>query len=136
MRSCAFGKLLAVLLFVVLTSACNSSAPSPMQAPPPGGGNQAPAQSASITANPDNTFSPDVVTIAVGGSVSFSNAGGQHNVSTGDFTCAVGCDDMGGNGAPSTASWSFTRTFNTAGTIGFVCDEHSSVGMRGQINVR
>lgn len=136
MRSCAFGKLLTVLALVALISACNKSNPTPTQPPPSGGGNQSPVQAAAVTANPDNTFTPDVVTISVGGTVTFSNAGGQHNVATGSFTCAVGCDDMGGNGAPSTASWSFTRTFTTAGTVGYVCDEHAGVGMRGQVNVR
>jgi len=124
---------LAVLLGALL-GACNSE--SPTQSSPPPSNNPTPVQSASISANPDNTFSPNIVELLAGGTVTFSNSGGIHNVSTGDWACAMGCDDQGGNGSPSANGWSFTRTFPNPGTVGFVCDEHSGVGMNGQINVR
>lgn len=121
-----FGLLLAV-------AACSSS--SPTQTPPPGNNNPNPVQSASVTANNNNTFTPNRVDLVAGGTVNFSNAGGLHNVATGLWSCAQGCNDQGGDGSPSTESWSFTRTFPTAGTVGFVCDEHAGVGMNGQIIV-
>ena len=64
----------------------------------------------------------------------------MHNVQAddGSFRCANGCDDTGGNGAPSTAHWTFTRTFSTPGTINYYCVVHGGpggVGMAGNIIV-
>ena len=44
-----------------------------------------------------------------------------HNVlaDDGSFRCAMGCDEEGGNGAPSASFWYFTRTFNTPGIVRF-----------------
>lgn len=96
-----------------------------------------PAAAANFTveARPNLTFSPSNLTISVGDSVTFVNVGGLHNVSaTGaeTFRCADGCDDQGGNGAPA-SSWTFTRTFNQAGTVQYACQVHG--GMTGVITV-
>ncbi|HSN01346.1 MAG TPA: plastocyanin/azurin family copper-binding protein, partial [Rudaea sp.] len=83
-------------------------------------------------------FSPTPLTITAGDSVTFQNLGGAaHNVHAADnsFRCANGCDGQGGNGDPSSASWSFTLTFNTPGTINYYCDNHVSMGMKGSIVV-
>lgn len=125
--------LVFVFALLLVVAACNSS--SPTQTPPPGNNNPTPVQSASVSANNNNTFTPNQVDLVAGGTVTFSNSGGLHNVATGVWSCAEGCDDQGGNGSPSAADWSFTRTFPTAGTVGFVCDEHAGVGMNGQIIV-
>jgi len=88
--------------------------------------------------NPVLAFGPTPLTINAGDSVTFRNLGGAaHNVHADDnsFRCASGCDDSGGNGSPSSASWSFTRTFHTPGTIGYHCDVHASMGMTGSIIV-
>lgn len=87
------------------------------------------------------SFSPNTFTIHVGDSVHFTNAGGMHNV---DFTsigvkCANGCSDTGGTTTdPLDAAWSFTRTFNTAGTFPFMCDMHGGApyNMKGTITVQ
>ena len=85
-------------------------------------------------------FSPKTVTINAGENVTFSYAGngiaGAHNVlaDNNSFRCAKGCDDTGGNGNPSAAQWSFTRTFNTAGTITYHCQVHGLM-MSGSIVV-
>src|SRR5881227_3639640 len=57
-------------------------------------------------------YTPRSLTIAAGDSVTWVNAGGMHNVTADDFSfrCAAGCDDAGGDGDPSTNSWSATRT--------------------------
>jgi plastocyanin len=86
------------------------------------------------------TFSPKTVVIDAGDSVKFTNQGGSHNVaaSSGAWTCAQGCSDSGGNGNISSAAWSFTRTFNTPGTIGYYCQAHGTPnggGMAGSIVV-
>src|SRR5690348_6115263 len=55
---------------------------------------------------PQNGFVPRAVTVDVGDTVTFVNAGGTHNVDADDgttFRCANGCDGAGGNGDPSGA---------------------------------
>ena len=130
-------------IFVALTVAtlalglysCNSGSNTPT-APPSGGGGGTPVMSASVSATGSNTFSPSVVDLLAGGTVTFSNGSGLHNVNADSFRCANGCDGEGGNGNPSTANWSFTRTFPSAGTTNYVCDEHANVGMTGRIIVQ
>src|SRR5438045_2050423 len=78
--------------------------------------------------NGDLYFDPPNVTINVGDSVTWTSAGGggahTHNVvaNNGSFRCAAGCDGEGGSGTPNGAAWSFTRTFNAPGTIGYNCE--------------
>jgi len=83
-------------------------------------------------------FSPANLTIATGDTVTFVNAGGQHNVDAdnGSFRCARGCDGQGGNGDPSDDYWSATVTFDTPGTITYHCDIHGHLGMVGSITVQ
>ncbi|MEP7041862.1 MAG: plastocyanin/azurin family copper-binding protein [Dokdonella sp.] len=85
-------------------------------------------------------FNPPTLTIAVGDTVTFTNAGGGHNVDSDDgtsFRCASNCanDGHGGSGDPSDNLWSSTITFNQAGTFGYHCDVHGSMGMTGSITV-
>ncbi len=83
-------------------------------------------------------FSPSALTINVGDTVTFTNAGGTHNVTSdtaGLFRCANGCDGAGGNGNPSGDEWTSTVTFNQAGTFGFHCEVHGTMGMSGSITV-
>lgn len=85
-------------------------------------------------------FDPPTVTINVGDSVTFSNLGGiavAHNVHADDnsFRCANGCDGQGGNGTPASNQWTSTVTFNHAGTFGYKCDVHGSMGMTGTVIV-
>jgi plastocyanin len=89
--------------------------------------------------NPILMFAPVNLTIAVGDTVTFTNAGGApHNVHADDnsFRCAQGCDGQGGDGTPSAALWSATVTFNQAGTFAYHCDVHGSMGMIGSITVQ
>ena len=96
-----------------------------------------------VTANSDMTFTPRTLTIAAGDTVTFHNTGGFHNVksdpgSVTSFRCANGCDGAGGNGNLSSAAWSATVKFPTAGTIRYFCERHGAaggVGMSGQITV-
>ena len=84
-----------------------------------------------------NRFSPSSLTIQVGDSVTWRNMGGFHNVSApGEFRCSDGCDGEGGNGGPSTSSWEFTRTFNSAASISYFCEPHQGVGMTGTLTVQ
>jgi len=86
-------------------------------------------------------FTPKTLSINAGDTVTFTNAGGPaHNVRAddGSFRCANGCDGDGGNGNTSSALWSFTKTFNTPGTIKYYCEAHGDrggIGMAGSITV-
>ena len=82
-------------------------------------------------------FSPADLTIQVGDSVTWRNQGGGHNVNApGFFRCANGCDDTGGDGNPSAASWEFTRTFNEEAVIDYHCEPHQGIGMTGRLTVQ
>jgi plastocyanin len=94
-----------------------------------------------VGADGDLIFSPRNVTINVGDSVTWTSAGGglhAHNVvaNNGSFRCAAGCDGEGGNGNPSAAAWSVTRTFNTPGTLDYNCEVHKAGGMTGSVIVQ
>jgi len=89
-----------------------------------------------------NAFSPQIVTVNVGDSVTFINKGGFHNVVADDgaFRCARGCDGdgRGGNGAASSSNWIATVTMTQAGTVGYFCEIHGmpGSGMAGTIIVQ
>lgn len=86
-----------------------------------------------------NFFSPADLTIAVGDTVTWTNQGGFHNVESvtpgSAFRCANGCDDDGGDGAPSSNPWSVTRIFRTQAEIDYFCVVHSGLGMTGNLTV-
>jgi plastocyanin len=90
---------------------------------------------------PQNSFTPQSLTITAGDTVTFVNKGGQHNVVADDnsFRCAMGCDGdgRGGSGVPSSAPWSVTITFSSAGDVGYYCEIHGQpgAGMFGTIHV-
>lgn len=90
---------------------------------------------------PQNGFNPRAITVDVGDTVTFTNAGGTHNVDADDettFRCANGCDGAGGSGDPSGAAWTSTITITPAmagRTIPYHCDVHGSMGMTGTITV-
>lgn len=90
-------------------------------------------------------FDPATLTINVNDTVTFKNDVadlGFHNVKSDNgvspaFRCAAGCDGdgAGGNGAASSAAWSATVTFATAGTVGYFCEIHGSSGGGGMAGV-
>ncbi len=95
-----------------------------------------------VSATDSLTFVPSSLTINVGDTVTWTNNSGyMHNVAAddGSFRCASGCDGdgHGGNGNPTTP-WSFTLTFNQAGTIGYHCEVHGGPPyyMMGSITVQ
>ena len=77
----------------------------------------------------NNAFSPPDTQVMVGDSVTFTNAGGEHNVAsmTGAafaFRCA---EDCAANSGVSNASWSSTITIPPEAahqTVGFYCERH------------
>ncbi|WP_165371530.1 plastocyanin/azurin family copper-binding protein [Pseudolysobacter antarcticus] len=82
-------------------------------------------------------FTPASLTIAAGDTVTFTNAGGFHNVvaDDGSFRCADNCTGTGGNA--NSSAWSSQVVYNTAGTFGYYCEIHGGpgAGMHGSITV-
>ena len=75
-------------------------------------------------------FEPPSITIRAGDTVTWRNAGGEHNV--------VADDNSFRNGAPSSASWVYTRTFDTPGVKPYYCQTHGGpggIGMSGDVRV-
>ena len=74
-----------------------------------------------------NSFDPADLTINVGDTVTWTNTGGFHNVTsdTGLFT----------SGEPSSDAWVFSFTFHLGGSYGYQCDVHASQGMTGNVTV-
>ncbi len=66
------------------------------------------------------TFQPSMVTIGVGDTVRWSNAGGTHTVTA---------DDNSYGNAPSGAAWTFSHTFAAPGTYGYHCAVHGAPGL-------
>ncbi len=97
------------------------------------------AANQTVMATAQLTFVPQMITINAGDSITWvNNSGMTHNVYAldGSFRCANGCDDQGGNGDPA-PMWTFTRTFNTPGTIDYECQVHGPYyGMTGTIVVQ
>ena len=85
------------------------------------------AQSASVTADASNTFSPSQVDIVVGGQVTWNFTGGnEHNVTFGSSSGAP-------SSIPNTLNQSISRTFTTAGSFSYNCTLHA--GMTGTVVV-
>jgi plastocyanin len=85
-------------------------------------------QAADVAAGNGETFSPDRVVVAVGGTVTWTFAATQHNVNF-----------RGAQGAPAnipntTVNQVVARTFANAGTFDYDCTLHS--GMTGRVVVR
>ncbi len=87
-----------------------------------------------VTAN-SNFFSPADITIEVGETVQWDNNGGTHNVN-GSTATYPGNPESFDNGSASSAAWTFSHTFNTAGTYDYRCDPHFGLGMFGTITVQ
>ncbi len=92
-----------------------------------------------VSANPNNTFTPETLVIQPGDSVKWTNLGGLHNVLADDasFRCSNGCADTGQTGEPS-SGWTFTRTFPDPKSIPYHCEVHTfakGFGMRGLLIV-
>jgi len=67
----------------------------------------------------DFAFHPAEVHIHPGDTVSWTNAGGFHNVRA---------DDNSFGNAQSSAAWTFSHNFTTLGTVGYHCEVHGAPG--------
>jgi plastocyanin len=99
-----------------------TSAAATIQTPGP-----APA-TAEVAAGNDNTFTPNRVVVAIGGTVTWTFGSVQHNV---QFRGAAGAPANIPNSTPNQV---VARTFQNAGTFDYDCTLHS--GMNGRVVVR
>jgi len=118
---------IAVILVVAGTMACssnNNSATSPSPTPPPSG----PGTVSIVSGASEKTttaYSPNPITIAVGGTVTWVN-----NDSTTHTTTSNGA----GWDATLNPGGQFSRTFTTAGSFPYHCTIHP--GMVGTVTVQ
>jgi plastocyanin len=125
------GSLPALLAVCLLALSCGD----PKSPTDPSGG---PQEHVILVA--DFQFTPARLTVHPGDTVTWRNMGGFHNVvaADGSFRCSEGCDGAGGDGAPSSSAWRFSRTFTTPGEVAYFCWVHGGpggAGMSGEIVV-
>jgi plastocyanin len=101
-------------------------AAGPPDAPAPGASSGSPASTAPATASVailDRSFSPLSITVAPGGTVTWTNQSGRDHTATGTgFDSGV----LGEGGR-------YSQIFRTAGTFSYICDIHPE--MRGSVTV-
>lgn len=86
------------------------------------------AATANVDLTVDNKFAPANPTIAVGDTVKFTWGGGFHDVKFADGVSS---------GAPKgDVGATYSRTFDAAGSFGYVCTVHEAMGMVGTITVQ
>lgn len=112
----------AVATAAALAAACSSS--DPASPPPP----TAPLAAAVEAGAAANTFTPPSVTIARGGTVTWTFGARPHNLT---FAAATGAP---ADSAGRITNAQVVRTFNTAGTFNYECTIHS--GMTGTVVVQ
>ena len=117
-------RLPLVLTAVALAAVgCSSDDPEPTD---PGG--QPPPQTATVAGSAtSNVFSPASVTVARGGTVTWTFGARPHNVT---FRGTTGAPEN----VPTTTDASVARTFGTAGTFPYDCALHD--GMTGTVVVQ
>ena len=95
------------------------------------------ADDQSVSATDSLTFDPATVTINVGDSVTWtSNSAFAHNVAADGGSFRGGGDPV--NHDPAPGPWTFTNTFDTAGTFRYHCELHGGkggAGMSGKVVV-
>ena len=86
------------------------------------------------TGGPTDIFSPNVLTVNVGDTVTWVNIGGFHNVD-GTLSTFPSNPEGFGNGSATSNAWSFTHIFTISGIYNYNCTPHASMGMTGIVNV-
>ena len=81
-----------------------------------------------VTAQPSSQWSPDDVTLDMGDTVTWNNAGGVHNVEFNDGSYTQPAQ-------PDSSNWTAQRTFDTPGIFRYHCGFHGS-SMSGVVRVR
>lgn len=85
-----------------------------------------------VTATSSNQFTPANVTVSQGENVTWTNAGGLHNVKFDDGSFEEPPE-------PSFSNWTVSSTFNSPGTFRYYCEAHGGpggAGMSGTVTVQ
>ncbi|MCB0638964.1 MAG: lamin tail domain-containing protein, partial [Lewinella sp.] len=80
------------------------------------------------------TFSPADLVIEAGDTVTWTNAGGFHNVNGSQATYPDNPEGFS-SGAASSDAWTFQHVFTLPGTYGYQCDIHVGANMVGSVTV-
>lgn len=80
------------------------------------------------------SFNPKDITVDIGTTVRWTNKGGSHNIN-GNQAVFPNNPASFGNGAPSSALWTYDFTFTKEGVYQYQCDPHASSGMKGTVTV-
>jgi plastocyanin len=113
----------AAVLAALVTSACFSEAPPPAAPPGP----IAPMTAAVEAGSATNTFTPSAVTIAKGGTVTWTIGTRRHNV-------VFFANPAAPAGIEAATGVTASRTFPQTGTYPYNCSLHA--GMTGIVNVQ
>ena len=119
-RVCSLGLFVIVLFF---STACDETA-TPLSGTPP------PAAEATVTLQ-SSSFSPASVAIVRGGRVTWTNATPIAHTITPSNPVQPGV--WTAQNVPTQTGFTFSHTFNTAGTYNYVCTIHA--GMTGTVSV-
>ncbi|MGH7717745.1 MAG: cupredoxin domain-containing protein [Gemmatimonadaceae bacterium] len=114
-------RLLVAACIVVACGGDSDDSTGPGSGGPPG-------PTATVQANNQLQFTPNPVSVLVGGTVTFAFAATAHNVFF-DATAGAPANIPGNN-----ANVSISRTFPTAGSFRYECQIHP--GMSGRVNVQ
>ena len=82
-----------------------------------------------VNAGPGLSFTPATVTLNQGDAVTWTNAGGFHNVHFEDESFIQPPTVQG-------PPWTTSRVFGESGSFRYYCDVHRGAGMTGTVNVR
>lgn len=81
-----------------------------------------------------NDYTPMVLTITVGDTVTWTNLQGVHNVNGNQDTYPSNPESFD-SGIPAPPGWVFQHVFTVPGTYDYQCDPHLGLGMVGQVIV-
>lgn len=130
-----------LLVSAAAAVACSGGAPAPAANAPPAAAGA--SNTGAVKMTDLNKYEPATLTIAKGGTVTWTNSSTMPHSVTDDPTKAVNkADALLPDGA---AAWdstilqpgaTFSRTFDVAGTYKYFCVPHEALGMLGTITVQ
>jgi plastocyanin len=91
------------------------------------------AKTGQVTATGGLKFEPPTITVAVGGTVTWTNGSGTYHTVTGGDTAPDPASPI--NGVLDAQGKTYSVTFTKAGTYQYFCQPHQSVGMKGTVVV-